>query len=99
MLENWETSLDLLDGQDLHHVRSQNGAPYEVLPGRHLLGVSLFIIAVTPGGPGDVERSADTALLCLDARAGHTYFVGHEGRGARWQPLITDSGTHALPVT
>jgi hypothetical protein len=97
VLENAETSLDLLDGVELHHVRSQDGARYEVLPGRHALGVSLFIVTVDPGGPGAVERSANVALLCLDAQAGHTYVIGHEGRrAAAWRPLITDRDSRAV---
>jgi hypothetical protein len=96
VLESSETALEMLDGQDLHHLRSQDGARYEVLPGRHQIAVSLFIVSVTPGGPGDVEKSLNSAILCFDAQAGHTYFVGHVGRGERWRPAITDAQSHAL---
>jgi hypothetical protein len=93
-----ETELDMLDRQRLYHVVAHDGGRYEILPGRHMLGVSLLIVSVTPGDPGEVEKSASTAVLCLDAQAGHTYFVGHEGRGAGWRPSIIDGDSHvAVP--
>jgi len=95
VLESSETSLDMLDGLELHHLTSQDGALYEILPGRHALGVSLFIVTIDPGGPGDVEKSANVAILCFDAQAGHTYVVGHVGRRANWRPSITDLASHA----
>jgi hypothetical protein len=95
VLENLETAIDMLDGLQFHHIRSQDGARYEVLPGRHMLSVSLFIVTYMSGGLGDIERSSTVATLCLDAQAGHRYLIAHEGRGEHWQPLITDAVTHA----
>jgi hypothetical protein len=95
VLENDETALDMLDGQELRHFTSQNGARFEVLAGRHMLAVSLFIVTVTPGGPGDVEKSPSSAVLCFEAQAGHSYLVGHDGHGAGWRPKITDRASHA----
>lgn len=95
MLECSETALDMLDGQEHSYARSQRGVRFEVLPGRHMLGVSLFIVSPIPGGGVDFERSDEVAVLCFDALAGHTYFIGHHGRGKTWRPLITDGGSNA----
>jgi hypothetical protein len=95
VLENAETALEMLDGLELRHAHSQDGVRYEVLPGRHALGVSLYVVAVDPGG-GDIERSANVAILCFDAEPGHSYFVGHVGRGPGWRPSITDRASHAV---
>jgi hypothetical protein len=97
VLVNSETSLDLLDDEELVHVRSQDGARYKVGPGRHRLGVSLSIINVGPDAADDnIERSAMTAIFCIDVQAGHAYVIGHEGRGARWRPQVTVDGTRAI---
>jgi hypothetical protein len=95
VLTNEDTAIDVLDGQELFHVHSQNAARYEVLPGRHLLGISVFDVKVYPGGYGDIERSPNTIFVCLDAEAGHTYVIGYEGRGVSWRPVATDRDTHA----
>jgi hypothetical protein len=95
VFENSETSLDMLDGQTFTHIRSQNGERYDVLPGRHSLGVSLMIVSSGPYD-ADVERSSNTAIFCVDARPGHIYVLGHEGRGASWRPVITDEATRTV---
>jgi hypothetical protein len=95
VLENSETAIDVLDGQPFEHLHSQTGARYEVLPGRHAIGVSLFISSVTPGIGADIEKSDTMASGCLDAQAGHTYIIGHEARGPDWRPVITDAATRA----
>jgi hypothetical protein len=95
VLTNDDTAIDVLDGQEFMHLHSQNNARYEVLPGRHRLGVSVFAVSANPGGYGDIERSPTTIFVCLDAEAGHTYVVGYEGRGAGWRPIATDQNTRA----
>jgi hypothetical protein len=95
VLTNDDTAIDVLDGQAFRHVHSQNAARYEVLPGRHVLGISIFAVTVNPGGYGDIERSPNTIFVCLDAQAGHTYVIGYEGREAHWRPVVTDEKTRA----
>jgi hypothetical protein len=98
-LVNAETALESLDGQPLHHLRSQDGARYEVLPGRHEFGVSICIVSANPAGYADIERSPNTAVFCIDAQAGHTYVLGHEGHGVAWRPTVVDETTHtAVPL-
>lgn len=92
-LVNAETALESLDGAPLHHLRAQDGARYELLPGRHEFGVSISIVSVTPGAYAEIERSPTTAIFCIDALAGHTYVIGHEGHGAAWRPVVLDEAT------
>ena len=67
VLVSSETAVDLLDGTRFHHIHRQDGARYEVLPGRHQIGISLFIVTVIPGAYAEVERSPNEIIVCLDA--------------------------------
>jgi hypothetical protein len=96
VLENSETSLDVIDDRAYRDMLN-SGMRYEVLPGRRMLGVSLFIKSVIPGGDADIERSPNTIFFCIDALPGHKYFVTHVGRGAAWRPEVLDAATY-LPV-
>jgi len=90
---NEETALDMLDGVRLRHLHRQDGVRYEVQPGVHQLGISLLIVNPLPGFGADIERSDNQAIVCIDAVAGHTYVLSHEGIGEAWRPTILDDST------
>jgi hypothetical protein len=92
-----DTAIDAMDGQALELHVARKGARYEVLPGRHKLAVSLFVVR-TSKDVNDVERSSGAADLCFDFLAGRTYVIGREGAGFAWRPIVVDEAREILPA-
>jgi len=88
VLVSKDTMIDRVDDRIVRDDGTGSRARFEVLPGRHRVGISLN--HVVPGFFWSTAQRSGYILVCVDLEAGHTYRTLASIDVDRWQPTVVD---------
>jgi hypothetical protein len=89
-LQTEDTKIDEVDGQPFSFATGSGQNGFELPPGPHELGVSVFVVQGGPDAFASDFRRSQVRVMCFDALPGHAYLTRPAGPVTRGVPELVD---------